>query len=191
MKCLLTILISYFPASRHDCFHVKTARFVRWHHSLPTFGSEIALSTRMSAGVAHLLVLLDALALWPRKCLFPLKENCCSHCNPLSQNLDGCAQNIRVRRPHQCWFSTWQIHLLTAFNNDWFSNKYSIGSSISVSRSASKNAANSCWIDLEPFHSRPTLHWCFFFFHLKLLYAAPILPLLSEPSSAITLPWNP
>ena len=28
------------------CFHVKTARFVGWHHSLPTFGSALALSTR-------------------------------------------------------------------------------------------------------------------------------------------------
>ena len=35
------------------------------------------------------------------------------------------------------------IHLLTAFNNDWLSHKYSNGSSISVSRSARKNAANS------------------------------------------------
>jgi len=38
-----------FPASRHGCFHVKTARFVHWHHVLPTFGSEIALFARMSA----------------------------------------------------------------------------------------------------------------------------------------------
>jgi len=29
--------------------HIKTARFVRWNHSLPTFGSAIALSARMSA----------------------------------------------------------------------------------------------------------------------------------------------
>jgi len=38
-----------FPASRHSFFHVKAAQFVRWHHSLPTFGSKIALSARMSA----------------------------------------------------------------------------------------------------------------------------------------------
>jgi len=36
------------PASWHGIFHVKTARFVRWHHSLPTVGSEIALSARIS-----------------------------------------------------------------------------------------------------------------------------------------------
>ena len=52
IKCRMTILISYFPclaarfSPREDC---QAARFVRWHHSLPTFGSEIALSARMSA----------------------------------------------------------------------------------------------------------------------------------------------
>ena len=34
-------------------------------------------------------------------------------------------------------------HLVTAFNNDWLSHKYNNGSSISMSRSARKNAANS------------------------------------------------
>jgi len=48
IKCRMMILISYFPALRHGFFHVKTVRFVRWHHSLPTFGSEMALSARMS-----------------------------------------------------------------------------------------------------------------------------------------------
>jgi len=33
-----------FPASWQSFSHVKTARFIRWHHSLPTFGSKIALS---------------------------------------------------------------------------------------------------------------------------------------------------
>jgi len=76
-----------------------------------------------------------------------------------------------------------QIHLLTAFNNHWLSHKYSNGSSISVSRSASKNAASSGRFELEPSSSRPTqLHCCFFFFLLMLLYPAPILPCLSEPS---------
>jgi hypothetical protein len=55
------------------------------------------------------------------------------------------------------------------------SHKYSNGSSIGVSRSAKKNAANSGRFEL----SRPTLLYCFFFFLLKLLYPAPILP---EPS---------
>ena len=48
IKCRMMILISYFPALRHGFFHVKTVRFVCWHHSLPTFGSEMALSARMS-----------------------------------------------------------------------------------------------------------------------------------------------
>ena len=46
-------------------------------------------------------------------------------------------------------------------------------STIGVSRSASQNAANTGGFELEPSSSRPTLHWCFFFFLLKLLYAAP------------------
>jgi len=49
IKCRIMILIIIFPASRHGFFHVKTARFVCWHHSLPTFRSEIALFARMSA----------------------------------------------------------------------------------------------------------------------------------------------
>jgi len=68
------------------------------------------------------------------------------------------------------------IHILTAFNNDRLSYKYSNGSSIGVSRSASSNAANSSRFELEPSSSRPTLHYCFFLFLLKLLYPAPILP---------------
>jgi len=49
------------------------------------------------------------------------------------------------------------IHLVTAFNNDRLSHKYSNGSLISVSWSASKNAANSGRFELEPSSSRPTL----------------------------------
>jgi len=53
--CSLTLLLNVewrswyvtFSASRHGSFHVKTARFVHWHHSLSTFGSEIAISARM------------------------------------------------------------------------------------------------------------------------------------------------
>jgi len=32
----LSVRSTTFPASQHGFFHVKTARFVRWHHSLPT-----------------------------------------------------------------------------------------------------------------------------------------------------------
>ena len=49
IKCQMTILLYYFPCLAARFFHVKTARYVRWHHSLPTFGFEIALSARMSA----------------------------------------------------------------------------------------------------------------------------------------------
>ena len=56
------------------------------------------------------------------------------------------------------------IHQLTAFTNGCLSHKYSNGSSISVSRSASQNAANSGQFELESFSSRPTLHCCFSFF---------------------------
>jgi len=61
-------------------------------------------------------------------------------------------------------FSPLHIYVLTAFNNDWLSQKCSIGSSISVSRSASKNAANSGRFEMELFSSRLTLRCCFFFF---------------------------
>jgi len=65
--------------------------------------------------------------------------------------------------PTNVTFPPSPIHLLTAFNNDWLSHKYSNVSSISVSRSASTNAANSGRFELEPSSSRPTLHYCFFF----------------------------
>jgi len=82
-------------------------------------------------------------------------------------------------------------HLLPVLNKDWLSHKYSNGSFISVSRSASKNAANSGWFELGPSSSHPTLNCCFSFFLFKLLYPAPILPFLSEPSPAVTWLWNP
>jgi len=55
-------------------------------------------------------------------------------------------------------------------------SKYSNGSSISVSRSARKNAAKSGRFELEPSASLPTLHCCFLFFLLKLLYPARFCP---------------
>ena len=36
IECRMTIL-KRSPASMHGFLHMKTARFVRWHHSLPTF----------------------------------------------------------------------------------------------------------------------------------------------------------
>jgi len=56
------------------------------------------------------------------------------------------------------------IHLFTAFKNDWLSHKYSNGSSIGVTRSASKKTANSGRFELTSSSSRPTLHCCFSFF---------------------------
>ena len=48
IECRMTILISDFPCLAAWFFHVKTARLVRRHHSLPAFRSEITLSARMS-----------------------------------------------------------------------------------------------------------------------------------------------
>ena len=83
------------------------------------------------------------------------------------------------------------IHLLTAFNNDWLSHKYSNSSSIGVSRSASKYIANSGQFELEPSSCSLTLHCCFFFFHLRLLYSAPNFPFFAEPSPVVTWLLNP
>jgi len=91
--------------------------------------------------------------------------------------------------PTNVAFPPSQIHLLTAFNNDWLPHKYSNGSSISVSRSASKNAATAIQADLS-WSPLPHVPLCTaaFFFLLNLLYPAPILPCLSEPSPAVTWP---
>ena len=182
IKCRMTILISYFPCLAARCFHVKTAWFVCWHHSLPTFGSEIALHARMLA---------PSFAGSPR-CAFTLTKKVAVHAAILFRSISMAAARISAPSgaPTNVAFPPSPIHLVTAFNNDWLSHKYSNGSSISVSRSASRNAANSGRFELEPSSSRPTLHCCFSFFLLKLSYPAPILPFLSEPSPAVTWPWN-
>ena len=150
IKCRTTILISYFPCLAARFFHVKTARFVRWHHSLPTFGSEIALSARMSA---------PSFAGSPR-CAFTMTKKVAVPAAILFRSISMAATRISASGdPTNVAFPPSPIHLVTAFNNDSLSHKYSNGSSISVSRSARKNAANSGRFDLEPSSSRPT-HLC-------------------------------
>ena len=120
---------------------MKTARFVRWHHSLPTFGSEIALSARMSA---------PSFAGSPR-CAFTWTKKVAVPAAIFFRSISMAAARISASgTPTNDAFPPSPIHLLTAFNNDWLSHKYSYGSSICVSRSVSKNAANSGRFELEP-----------------------------------------
>ena len=157
IKCRMTILIKYFLASQHGFSHMKTARLVRWHYSLPTFGSEIALSARISA---------PSFAVSPR-CAFTLTKKVAVPAAILFRGISMAAAKISVSgAPTNVSFPPSTIHLLAAFSNNWLSHKYSNGSSISVSRRASKNAANSGRFELEPSSSRHTLHCCFFFFLL-------------------------
>jgi len=187
IKFRMTILISYFPClaalflPREDCSisPLKPLFAYLWHHSLPTFGSEIALSARISA---------PSFAGSPR-CAFTLTKKVAVPAAILFRSISMAAARISASgAPTNVAFPPSPIHILTAFNNDWSSHKYSNGSSISVSRSASKNAANSGRFELEPSSSRPTLHCCFFSPLLKSSYLAPILPFLSEPSPAVTWP---
>ena len=122
--------------------HVKTARFVRWHHSLPTFGSEIALSNRMSA---------HSFAGSPR-CAFTLTKKVAVPAAILFRSISMAAARISASgAPTNVAFPPSPIHLsVNAFNNDWLSHKYSNGSSIIVSRNTSNNAANSGRFKLEP-----------------------------------------
>ena len=115
IKCRMTILISYFPALRHGFFHVKTVRFVRWHHSLPTFGSEIALSARTSAA---------SFAGSPR-CAFTLTKKVAVPAAIFFRSISMAAARISAPGdPLNVAFPPSPIHLLTAFNNDWSSHKY-------------------------------------------------------------------
>jgi len=180
----MTIWISYFPCLTARFFHVKTARlgFVRWEHPLPTFGSEIALSARISS---------PSFASSPR-CAFTLTRNVAVHAAILFRSISMAAARICTSgAPTTVAFPPSPIHLLTAFNNDWLSHKYSNGSSISVSRSARKNSANSGWFELEPLPLVPlcTVAFCFFFF--SHYHPAPILPFLSKRSPAVTWSCNP
>ena len=158
-------------------FHVKAAWFVCWHHSLPTFGSEIALSARMS---------VPSFAGSPR-CAFTLTKKVAVPAAILFRSISMANARICTSgAPTNVAFPPSPIHLLAVYNNDRLSHKYSNGSSISVSRSFSIHAVNSGRFELEPSSSRPTLQCRFFFFLLKLLYPAPILPCLSELSPAVT-----
>ena len=108
IKCRMMILISYFPALRHGFLHVKTVRFVRWHHSLPTFGSEIALS-RMSA---------PSFADSPR-CAFTLTKTVAVPVAILFRSISIATARISASgAPTNIAFPPSPIHLLTAFNND-------------------------------------------------------------------------
>jgi len=102
---------------------VKTARFVRWHHSLPTCRSEIALSARMSA---------PSFAGSPR-CTFILTKKVAVPAAILFRSISMAAARISASgAPTSVVLPPSPIYLLTAFNNDWLSHKYSNGSSISV-----------------------------------------------------------
>ena len=143
---------------------MKTARFVRWHHSLPTFGSDIALSARMSA---------TSFADFPR-CAFTLTRKVAVPAAILFRSILMAAARISASgAPTNVAFPPSPIHLFTAFNNDWLSHKYSNGSSISVSRSARKNAANSGRFELEPSSS---LHCCFSFLFSNHYILLPFCP---------------
>ena len=62
-KLLLKVIkaIIIIPALRHGFFHKKTARFVRWHHSLPTIGSEIMMMIAFITFKSSLVPLLEGL----------------------------------------------------------------------------------------------------------------------------------
>jgi len=139
--------------ARHTFFHVKTARFVRWHHSLPTFGSEIALSARMSA---------PSFAS-PPQYAFTLTKTVAVPAAILFRSISMAAARICASgAPTNVAFPPSPIHLLTAYNNDWLTQKYSNISSIRVSWSTCKNTAKSGRFEFGPSSSRPTLeesHW--------------------------------
>jgi len=119
IKCRMTILIKYFLASQHGFSHMKTARLVRWHHSLPTFGSEIALSARISA---------PSFAVSPR-CAFTLTKKVAVPAAILFRGISMAAAKISVSgAPTNVSFPPSTIHLLAAFSNNWLSHKYSNGS---------------------------------------------------------------
>jgi len=114
IKCRVTILTTYFPCLAARFFHVKTARFVRWHHFLPTFGSEIALSARMSASSFA----------GSARCTFTLTKKVAVPAAILFHSVSMAAANISASdAPTNVAFPPSPIHLVTAFNNDWLSHK--------------------------------------------------------------------
>ena len=113
IKCRTTILINYFritfPASRHGFFHVWMARFFRWHHSLPTFRSEIDPSARMLAPSFTSSPL----------CVFTLTMKVAIPAAILFRGISRAAARISVSgAPTNAAFPPSPIYLLTAFNND-------------------------------------------------------------------------
>ena len=122
-----------FPALRHGFPHLKTAWFFRWLHCLPTFGSEIALSARISApsfaGSPRCAFTLTKKVAVPASILF------CSIAGILFHSISMAAVKpdmiFASGAPTNVAFPPSPIHLLTALNNDWWSHIYSNGSSIS------------------------------------------------------------
>jgi len=95
LKVIKAIII--IPALRHGFFHKKTARFVRWHHSLPTFGSEIALSARRSAPSFP----------GPPRCAFTLTKKVAVPAAILFRSISMAAARISASSgPHQRCLST-------------------------------------------------------------------------------------
>ena len=178
MKCRVTILIIDFPClatqffPREDCLIRPLAPHFAYFRNLKyTYPPECRLP--------HSLVLFNTLSFWPRRLL------------SLLQSYFVVSRWLLPEYPRQVPPPVVFPHLLTAFNNDWLPHKYNNCSSISMSRSASKSAANLGRFELEPSFPHPTLHCCFFFFLLKLIFPAPILLFWSESSPAVPCPWNP
>ena len=90
------------------------------------------------------------------RCAFTLTKKVAVPAAILFRSISMAAGRISASgAPTNVAFPPSPIHRLTAFNSDWLSLKYSNGSSISVSRSARKNAANSGRFELEPLHLVP------------------------------------
>jgi len=169
----MTILISYFPClaarffPREDCSIRPLAPLVAY------------LRTRMSA--PHSLVLLDVLSIWPTRMLSPLSS---------SFVVSGRLLPIYPRQVPP----TLQFHL--------YRSTYWLSSTITGCHTNTATAPLSgCHealvktlpiqanLSLSPLPLVPVCTAAFSF--LKLLHPALILPFLSEPSSALTWPWNP
>jgi len=109
-----------FPASQHDFFHVKTARFALFAY-LRIWNSLICQN------VGFLIRRFSSM------CFYFDQEGCVSAAVLFRSILITAARISASCAPTRIAFPPSTIHLLTAFNNDWMAHKYSNGSFSGVS----------------------------------------------------------
>ena len=150
-----------------------------WHYSVPTFGSEIVLSARMSA--PSFAGFSRCALLWPRRLLSPLQSSFVVSWWLLLKYLRYVPPPTLPFHLHQ------SINWLPLTMTNWHTNTATAPLS-ACQEAPVKTLPIQADLSWSPLPLVPLCTALFSFFLLMLLYPAPILHLLSEPSPAVNWP---